>query len=342
MEENETSADMEENPPTASEMLIAARESLGLSQKDVADHLRLITNFIVYIDEGSFEKIPKSAFIKGYLRSYAKVVQLSGDEIVARYDSVLQAEEESIKFRNVTDETVGSVKFTGPVLQAGLLGLLGIVVVVGLVWWISSAGEEPELTVVVSQPHTLVETPENTPLTEQAAIDIDLKNSVDDRSASKEEILSDVAASEAAGGLMEGSEIGEALEEDNSDVEGEVVDPVRDQLPGSISKEVSLVRNSDGDRVYITLDAGGIDEIEVTFTAECWLEIEDGNGDSIYGDLNRAGEVLKVYGIAPFELLFGRATEVSLVFNGKKIDIGRFTQIDKTAKVTLKNSPERF
>ena len=150
MEEIEQSTGTQEHVPTVSELLIRAREGLGLSQKEVADHLYLTTSFIVYIDEGAFEKIPKPAFIRGYLRSYAKVVELNDDEIIAMFEKVLKAAQASVEFKDVTEETVGSVNFTGPVLQAGLIGLAGILIVIGLVWWIASSGDDAETPVVVS------------------------------------------------------------------------------------------------------------------------------------------------------------------------------------------------
>jgi cytoskeleton protein RodZ len=344
-------------------MLRGAREKLGLSQKDVADHLYLTTSFIVYIDEGAFEKIPKPAFIRGYLRSYAKVVELNGDEIIAKFDNVLKAAQESVEFKDVTEETVGSVNFTGPVLQAGLIGLAGILIVIGLVWWIASSGDDAETPVVVSQRQTVPEVPAITLENERAAFDFIIQDQVVGQMADEpkgvenivipEEVLPEkvlpevvppeivppeIEASEVEDGLMEESDTGGGLE-NISGADDELAEQEEGLQSGFLTKEVSVVRNRDGDTNYITLDAGGIDEIEVTFSNECWLEIEDGNGDSIYGDLNRPGDVLRVFGIAPFDLLFGRATDVSLTFNGHEIDIGRYTRADETAKVRLANSP---
>ena len=127
---------------TASELLVAAREKAGLTQKEVADELYLTTAFIRYLDEGNFDKIPRPAFIKGYLRSYARVVGASGDDVVSRYGGVLQDVVENVRLRDVTEETVGSVKFTGPILQTGLIGLLGVIGVVAIVWWVASSDED--------------------------------------------------------------------------------------------------------------------------------------------------------------------------------------------------------
>lgn len=324
MAELESNPELEEqHARTASELLVAARQKSGLSQKEVADQLFLTTAFIRYIDEGTFHKISKPAFIRGYLRSYARVVQASGDEIVGRYDSKLQEVEENIHIRGVTEETVGSANFTGPVLQTGLIGLVGVVLVVGLVWWLVSSSDDEEVavpTVVISQP--------------EPADQADPSEPADFEFTFQEQAQAQQAV-EAAPELIEDVAVDEPMEETLIDsAQGEVTnepDPAID-LAG---KAISIERNSDAGINYITLDAGGFDEIEMTFSGECWLEIEDGDGESIYGDLNKAGDVLRVYGVAPFRMLLGRAPAVTLLFNGSEIDVARYTSTDKTAKIRL-------
>ena len=136
----------------ASTRLSEAREKMGFSQKEVADKLYLTTTFIRYIDDGEFERIPKPAFIKGYLRSYARVVELSGDEIVALYEAELEAAEPTPEIRGVTEEKVGTASITGPVLQTGLIGLVGLMLVMALIWWLSTDTDSESRKPVVTQP----------------------------------------------------------------------------------------------------------------------------------------------------------------------------------------------
>lgn len=100
-----------------------------------------------------------------------------------------------------------------------------------------------------------------------------------------------------------------------------------------ISGDVDIERVQDGDTQYITVYAGGENTLEFAFTDECWLEIEDGEGRKIYGDLNRAGDVMTVYGIAPFDVLFGRAPAATMIYEGQAVNLDRFTTRDQTARV---------
>lgn len=65
------------------------RESRGLSLDDAAGVTRISRSYLVAIEEESFDKLPSAAYIKGFLRVYAGYLGLSGDDIVAMYESAL-------------------------------------------------------------------------------------------------------------------------------------------------------------------------------------------------------------------------------------------------------------
>ena len=138
----------------ASAMLLEARSRAGFTQKEVADQLFLMTSFIRHIDEGRFDKLPKPAFVKGYLRSYARVVDLSGDEVVANFEASQLPIQDDMEMKDVTDEPMGSSTYTGPVFLTGAVGFAGVVIITSLVWIFSDTNEEPTAS-VVSQNETV-------------------------------------------------------------------------------------------------------------------------------------------------------------------------------------------
>lgn len=62
------------------------RESRGLTLEDVASVTRIGKNYLQAIEEDAFEKLPSSAYIKGFLRVYAGYLGLSGDEIIGMFE----------------------------------------------------------------------------------------------------------------------------------------------------------------------------------------------------------------------------------------------------------------
>ena len=67
-------------------VLARARNSQGLSLTEVADHLKITESYVRAIEESAFDDLPQAAFVRGYIRNYAKMVGLSGQQLVDDYD----------------------------------------------------------------------------------------------------------------------------------------------------------------------------------------------------------------------------------------------------------------
>jgi len=356
-----------------SELLAEARQRLGLSQKEAADKLYLTTSFIKHIDAGEFSSLPQPAFIKGYLRTYARMVDLSGDEIVALYDAELQIAEPIPEIRGVTEEDVGTASITGPVLQTGLIGLGGLALVVSVIWWlVSDPEEETPLSVTqpgVSQPATQdsseavfdfelatqegaalqseqvsqpLAVPGQTGLESQVAITETLR-AID----TVEHALAETVAEsrEVSAIPVTEASIQEAVAE-QSISEPSISEPSTSEPSTSEQERPSVVavadsvkfeRTTDGARSFITVDASGFDQLELSFKDECWVEIADNQFGLIYNDLNQVNDVLTIYGTAPFEVLLGKATGVEMIYNGRPLELESFISRDRTAKLTVPN-----
>ncbi len=341
-------ADTLEDTRTASQLLAEARTAMGMSQEEVAQELYLIPSYIRHIDNDEIEKIDKQAFVRGYLRSYAKLVHLDGDDMVARYEKSQGAVPQTIEIRGVTQESVGSINFTGPVIQTGVLGLIGLIAVIAIVWFLVSTGDEDtaapiEATAVPEVPTSQAPT-ESDPILnlqgQDASVDAQTKVTAEASAVqtSDQPISDDLAASVVDAAINEApveSSIEDSEPEvieantaiDVSDVELNV--PVVEQA--ETSKTISINRTEG----IIRVDAGGEDELRFSFTDECWVEIEDADGNAIYGDLNRNGDELVVRGLAPFEVLFGKAPAVTMEFNGQAFDLRPHTTSVDTAKVRV-------
>ena len=70
------------------------------------------------------------------------------------------------------------------------------------------------------------------------------------------------------------------------------------------------------------------------FTANCWIQLTDGNGKVVVSGLKRAGEKLEVSGKAPLELRLGYARGAQVRYNGQPVDVATFTS-GETARIKL-------
>lgn len=364
--------------PRVSVMLVEARTAMGLSQKEVADQLFLTTTFIRYMDEGQFHLISKTAYIKGYLRTYARVVGLSGDEVVAGYEETIEARVEPFEMRDVAEEPVSANRFTGPVIQTGVIGLGALLLVVLLVWLFSGDDETEARGTSATNSFETADVASNDFSDETTTSTPTKPSSLPDRAELDGSEVS--AAPVVASGLLSNDDTpnyalpstplsnkrgvavtkasievdqGLASSIEKKDIESRsVVDvenafsasatplvPTADGVASSTVEApavaVTIENLGQGLGSVITVTAAGDDKLEFSFSDECWVEVTDAMGESIYGDLNRIGDSLIVYGTAPFEVLFGKAPAAQLVFNGEPFALSRFTSADLTAKVKL-------
>lgn len=74
--------------------------------------------------------------------------------------------------------------------------------------------------------------------------------------------------------------------------------------------------------------------IHMTFDADSWVEITDGNGDVQISRINPQGSVLDLNGTAPFSLVIGEAKNVHLTYKGKPIDLAPYIRVE-VARLTL-------
>jgi cytoskeleton protein RodZ len=82
----------------------------------------------------------------------------------------------------------------------------------------------------------------------------------------------------------------------------------------------------------------GLHALEITTSADSWIEIVDGQGNRVEMDLLRAGSRRSYQAAAPLRLLLGRASSVEVFHNGEKVDLGPNTR-GNVARVTL-GAPE--
>ncbi|MDR3492588.1 MAG: helix-turn-helix domain-containing protein [Gammaproteobacteria bacterium] len=139
--------------------LKAARERLQLSDKEVAARLHLKPKIITNIESEQFDKGLPSIFLRGYLRSYAKLLNFSDDQI-----NQLLSE---LEISNPSTETP-TVKTPLPTINydtnyanwATLLIIFLVISMVGL-WWkghtqpITNESEKPSVHITETKPASL-------------------------------------------------------------------------------------------------------------------------------------------------------------------------------------------
>lgn len=69
-------------------LLRRARERHGLTLNDVADRTRISPRWIRALEDAQLDILPAPVFVSGYLRTYARLVGLDGQDLLARYQTL--------------------------------------------------------------------------------------------------------------------------------------------------------------------------------------------------------------------------------------------------------------
>jgi cytoskeleton protein RodZ len=127
----------EETIQSPGKQLAAARKKLGLTQQQVADRLHLRLNSVMAVEQDDLEPGVSVTFNKGYVRLYAKLVQLDAQPLLDAYDKVHVQDSQPAKLqsfsRRVTREASDQ--------RWNMVTIVVILLVLGSVigWWVQQS-----------------------------------------------------------------------------------------------------------------------------------------------------------------------------------------------------------
>ena len=73
----------------------------------------------------------------------------------------------------------------------------------------------------------------------------------------------------------------------------------------------------------------------MNFTADCWLQVTDASGKTLYSGSQKNGGKLSLAGTAPYKLTIGAPAAVQIQYQGKPVDLSRFVKSNRVARLTV-------
>ncbi len=309
---DETSGERE-----AGQTLRNAREAQGMSIPEVAYSLKLNPRQIEAIESGRFDLLPGSAFTRGFLRNYARLLKIDPAPLLAVLEPLpSEATVELAPASNAHGDMpeVGRGRFRRSVLPGVLaaLALLGIVVVG---WYYDTQKSKPQEELVASLPQSSqppafgpgAQGGEVTPAVPPAA-----------------EVVSPPAAVPVPPTVPAAS------------VAEPVPMPVPMPVPAAVVPAAAPVKEvpvapAAASPAPAVADAprSGSDRLVFDFAQDAWVEVKDSAGKVVFSRLGKAGTREQVDVKPPFSAVIGNARGVKLERNGAPVDLGL------TAKATV-------
>lgn len=321
------------------ETLRKARESKNLAQAEVAQQLNLTLRALTQVEAGAFDKLPGHTFARGYIRAYAKLLELDQDRLVADFDAYTG-----------TDSAGSSVHALGRIeepthLAQSLLRFVSVGLLLGLLavsffWWQEqSTRKDSDAAVSRALEHVEVESADGT--TEIHPLDEPEDQAVADGQAQIVEPASEIAPELAAQTATTAPAADTATSASQpapvAEPAAAVVAPVAEVPAAPVSAalpSVTPVVEAPVSAPAPVQAAAGQALVNIQFTANCWTQLTDANGKVLFSALKRAGESLELAGKPPLELRLGFARGAQVSYNGQVVDVAPYTS-GETARMKL-------
>jgi len=274
-------------------ILRTEREKQGLSSQEIAKRTHLDIKIVESIEQDSDEGMPAATYVRGYLRSYAKIVGVDPDHIITLYNSDSpQPPPEILPEVKQPSQVSSSDK---PVKAFTYLITLGLVLLL-LIWYQSNFVVET----------SSINEPENyNSQTSINGVDVtyDIVNHPDSWQSPKN-------IPEVESTSPEKSKHDDTLELQSDS--------------GEQSLGILPIEGID-DKAPTSSTGSGPDTIDLEVKRDSWVEIKDANDKRLFHDLALGGEKYSIHGTAPFNVLFGFSPGVSIKFNGKAFNHSRYS-----------------
>lgn len=299
---------------SAGAMLAQARDRCRLSVGEVANHLKLSIRQVEALEADAFDRLPSPMFIRGFARSYARLVQLNPAPVLLALDQFLPAQaaievpQAGMRVGAMRQPPPSAIPFpSGDQPSRRLHSVAGLLAAV-VVGFLAFEWFGPALT--PGTPVTGVREGASPSVTqfELARLQPALPMGAPPGAAAADPAQA-TASPEPASPAAPGANPSGAP-----------------QVPiGASSSVPSDIGNAFG---------AGPRTVRLSFDRESWVEIRDARGRVIFNQLNPPGSSQVVEGEAPLSLVVGNARSVRLAYGDRDIDLAPHTRVD-VARFTL-------
>lgn len=296
------------------ELLRVTREKASYSIGYVSAHTHLTEQIIIALENDEHEMIASPVYVKGYIRSYAKLLELDIEPLLGQQQSASCIEcvtPQVKKPKKVRSSGADPVVIWSSVTVVALLaGLL-------LTWWFHHDDSDPvELAAVVDQ---------------------------FDNAASHGEREGKAQASIAPNSEQNQPHtvgLGSVDPKHISDKPNATFQP-DDALPiPEVTQDSSTTTNESQSHSESPVSSDDTEKVRITvrYNEESWTEIFDARKRRLLHGLIQPGATRVISGQAPFNVFLGNSPGVELEINGKPFDHSAYVRGNNTARFLIEDN----
>ncbi|MCL5255944.1 MAG: DUF4115 domain-containing protein [Gammaproteobacteria bacterium] len=338
--------------PTSGELLKAAREAAGMTVLQVADRLRLRQQLIHELEADKLDG-STSTYVRGYLRAYAKLVQIPEADIMEAYKRTRGAEEPELStMQSFSRKTSIESQDNRLMLITWVIVLLLIASVAVFVWQqfvedkngngqsaVTPAQTQQTATMVTANPDAESYNSADSEWRQDVSGG-DLRGEVDEGMAASSLTSNEQNADGVSDSSMSDSSVSEDVAVSAPERENEAVvttnttptTSATQQTQQPTTRESTPQSSSPAERTAATNTAeSSLDsvirdnELVLVFRGDSWVRIEDADGEAIAFGVKVTDHVMPLNSTAPYQLTLGAPSVVDVYFQGQKVDLSQFS-----------------
>ncbi len=291
-------------------LLKQKREELGLSQKQIADRLRLRLAIIQNIEDNNFEDGQVATFTRGYLRSYAKAVGLKESEVLGALDVSGGAKPQDHEMQSFSRKT-NKEKHDSRIMLL-TWGIFAIIIGISSIWWWQNQKND-DLAAEKLNSAAQAQAPENTGNDDSAEISTDFTSLEALEDAEDQQIEAQTTADDTDTSAQQATT--EEVEQSANDVTEEQ-QPTEPEAAQPVTPAITE------------------NHLVMSFDADCWIQVKDASGKTLATGVKKAGQSVELLGTKPYRVVLGAPENVSMTLASEPVDLSGYTS-GKVARFTL-------
>lgn len=326
-------------------LLKQKREDLGLTQRQIADRLRLRLSIIQSIEENRFEDGQVATFTRGYLRSYAKAVGIRESEILCAFDdSYCQKPEVQPDMKSFSKKTKRQLHDSRIMLITWVI--LAVIVGMSTLWWWQNSQKNsliPDKTTIAPSAMSDIQSNNGASLANEDFATVPPLNELqyaatasEEAQMSRESLSGEASeltppAPNEADVLTEKPVVEETAAAPLAPAQPQGQTPVQSQAPVAAAP----VTQTDTPSQPVSSSTESASALLVmNFSADCWIQVKDATGKTLSTGVKKAGQSVSVSGQRPYKLVLGAPEGVSITLASEPVDLSGYTS-GKVARLTL-------
>lgn len=322
--------DVAANRVNPGETLRQARESNGWSLAEVALKLNLTSTSLANLEAGSFDKLPGHTFARGYIRAYAKLLGIDQAVLVQEFDQFTGTDAQGSNVHGL-GRIEEPTRVSHTILRIVSLLLLIAVVGGGFVWWQDQTSQRNKDLTSNAMEHVEVESADGTtqihPLDEPEDQAVVEGQAAPQAPATAEQPAPDAGTAPAVTAAVPAPAVPTAPAAPVA--QAPVVPTPAPATPAPAAPAAPAMSPPTTPALI-----AGDGRVQITFIADCWTQVTDGNGKVLFSGLKRKGDTLDQGGKPPLTLRLGFARGAQVAYNGQPVDVAPFTS-GETARLKL-------